>query len=279
MEPEVEASAESKDVSGSEAVAGSESKAVAGSESKAVSGSVAADAVGKPFKIPTELPSELISGSLNEIYKFVKTNLLIENKEYCGILTKVSNNFKLILNGIGDEIDASGDGVCSHASYSNIIWHTHPDSVKRYYPSIEDVVKILKHSEITESYIFCKYGLWKMTYTGEQTSDIIGNIDAIKTSQAQANLYKSTSGYIINYYNFKLDKVVSPGNIYDSTAITTYCDNLSQKIIGLKMTFTDLEGNVLGSKKKRSKKKRSKRSKKKRSKKKRSKKKRSKKKR
>jgi len=261
MEPEVE----------SLTVDEPESKAVAGTESKAGSEAVAS----KVFKLPTELPSELMSGSLNEIFKFVKTNLLIENKECCGILTKVSNNFKLILNGIGDEIDASGDGVCSHSSYANIIWHTHPDSVKRYYPSIEDVVKILKHSEITESYIFCKYGVWNMTYTGQQTNEKIGNIEAIKTSQAQANLYKRTSGYIINYYNFKLDKAVAPGNIYDSAAITTYCDKLSQKISGLKMTFTDLEGIVLGSKKKRSKKKRSKkkRSKKKRSKKKRSKKK------
>ena len=178
-----------------------EAESVAGSESGSGSGSGSESKATKPFKIPTELPAELMSGSLNEIYKFVKTNLLIENKEYCGILTKVSNNFKLILNGIGDEIDASGDGVCSHVSYSNIIWHTHPDSVKRYYPSIEDVVKILKHSEITESYIFCKYGVWKMTYTGQQTNEKIGNIEDIKTSQAQANLYKSTSGYIINYYN------------------------------------------------------------------------------
>ena len=39
-----------------------------------------------------------------------------------------------------------------------MIWHTHPN-VSKVYPSLVDVLKVLKHS-IKRSYIFTPYGYW-----------------------------------------------------------------------------------------------------------------------
>ena len=70
------------------------------------------------------------------------------------------------------------------------MWHTHPNSVKRFYPSVEDIVKILKHSSIYESFIFCKYGVWKMVFLYKYNMTEIGDITSIKLSQFMLNLIK-----------------------------------------------------------------------------------------
>lgn len=189
----------------------------------------------------------LKEGNMLELIEYARYNLLDINKEICGFIEKSGSKLKLVKNSEGPEIDDDGNGSCIHSRNERIMWHTHPNTVKRFYPSVEDVVKILKHSSIYESFIFCKYGVWKMVFLYKYNMTEIGDITSIKLSQASAEPYKTTIGYLINSLNKKLD-AATDGN-YDRSAITDYCNSLNSKIRKFKITFTTYDGEKLGSKK------------------------------
>ena len=189
----------------------------------------------------------LKEGNMLELIEYARYNLLDINKEICGFIEKSGSKLKLVKNSEGPEIDDDGNGSCIHSRNERIMWHTHPNNVKRFYPSVEDVVKILKHSSIYESFIFCKYGVWKMVFLYKYNMTEIGDITSIKLSQASAEPYKTTIGYLINSLNKKLD-AATDGN-YDRSAITDYCNSLNSKIRKFKITFTTYDGEKLGSKK------------------------------
>jgi hypothetical protein len=70
-----------------------------------------------------------------------------------------------VLTHIGPEKTETSRGTCNQVK-APIIWHTH-SSVSKYYPSIEDINKVLKYPEINTSYIYTRYGYWKLDYRGE----------------------------------------------------------------------------------------------------------------
>ena len=174
----------------------------------------------------------LKEGTESELMDYVRNVFLGINNETCGFIIRSGRKLQLIKDSDGPEIGEDGNGSCTHSRYEPIIWHTHPNNVKRFYPSVEDIVKILKESTINESFIFCKYGLWNMVFRGTYSDRAIGNIPMIKSSQEAAEPYKNTLGYSINYLNTILDeklKGITDGNFGPS--IMEYCDSLNTMIL------------------------------------------------
>ncbi len=84
-------------------------------------------------------------------------------QEYCGYIDEVGN---YVLTDIGPEKTETSRGTCNQVK-APIIWHTH-SSASKYYPSIEDINKVLKYSEINTSYIYTRYGYWRLNYSGKR---------------------------------------------------------------------------------------------------------------
>jgi hypothetical protein len=84
------------------------------------------------------------------------------SQEHCGYIDRLGN---YVLTHIGPEKTETSRGTCNQVK-APIIWHTH-SSVSKYYPSIEDINKVLKYPEINTSYIYTRYGYWKLDYRGE----------------------------------------------------------------------------------------------------------------
>lgn len=84
-------------------------------------------------------------------------------QEHCGYIDK---DGKYMLTDIGPEKTENSRGTCNQVK-APIIWHTH-SSVSKYYPSIEDINKVLKYPEINTSYIYNRYGYWTLNYKGKR---------------------------------------------------------------------------------------------------------------
>jgi hypothetical protein len=98
--------------------------------------------------------------SLSEIREvIIKTR-----SEYCGYMLGTT----YVCNHIGPPKGAAGRGSCNQLAAPSI-WHTH-STASKYYPSIEDINKILKHEKIHISKIFTQYGDWTMEYQGGSVS-------------------------------------------------------------------------------------------------------------
>lgn len=86
-----------------------------------------------------------------------------------------------------------------------IIWHNHPRTSK-FYPSREDIVKGLKphNRHISESYIFCEFGIWKIQYWDH---DGVTREEIRQVNRALDTLYhQSDHGRV---YNQETDTAVS----------------------------------------------------------------------
>ena len=84
------------------------------------------------------------------------------SQEYCGYIKTGDTH---MLTHIGREATDTLRGMCNQVK-APIIWHTH-SSASKYYPSAEDINKVLKHPEINTSTIYTRYGYWKLDYRGE----------------------------------------------------------------------------------------------------------------
>ena len=84
------------------------------------------------------------------------------SQEHCGYIDRLGN---YVLTHIGPEKTETSRGTCNQVK-APIIWHTH-SSASKYYPSIEDINKVLKYPEINTSFIYTRYGYWKLDYRGE----------------------------------------------------------------------------------------------------------------
>jgi hypothetical protein len=104
------------------------------------------------------------------------TSITDTSQECCGYIDEVGN---YVLNDIGLDKKETSRGTCNQLNMP-IIWHTH-SSASKYYPSIEDINKVLKHPEINSSTIYTRYGYWKLNYTGKRilTTDEIQVINDI----------------------------------------------------------------------------------------------------
>jgi hypothetical protein len=112
------------------------------------------------------------SNSFYEILNFIKRITIdsnIENEE-CGIIIINKPGSPELLRGKYTvqihERERGKTGTrlyCNYEYYSNIIWHSHP-KVTKFYPSLEDILKIikLKNKQIENSYIFTDFGFWAL---------------------------------------------------------------------------------------------------------------------
>lgn len=123
--------------------------------------------------------------------------------EACGfILNDEKGEPYIYLDNVGSEEDNRAS--CTLSKYSEIIWHTHPFSHKAY-PSIEDIIKILKPRLYPKiSLIFTSWGIWEL-YAGNK--DLISKdlnkaiqkeLDTLyfKTDKGRSVFNESIQGYI-----------------------------------------------------------------------------------
>jgi len=149
-------------------------------------------------------------------------NLLCETSEYCGILHVDSDTNELFIDK--DSInkgkkDSYGRLYCANKKYDKIIWHTHP-KLSKYFPSTEDILKILKNSNINQSFIFTSFGYWALYYYGE--------LPEHKINDKTINIKR-----INDLFYFKTQK----GREYNKDEIDIYISNLKRLISNLSIYF------------------------------------------
>jgi hypothetical protein len=87
------------------------------------------------------------------------------------------------------EVDRSGKSraYCNQSTTQPIIWHTHMRDSK-YFPSLEDIVKVLKYKKIRTSYIYTEYGYWILNNPEDNIDNNIIVIDDQLKRGIQYNL-------------------------------------------------------------------------------------------
>jgi hypothetical protein len=84
---------------------------------------------------------------------------------------------------------------CTFSGLSWVIFHTHP-LVAKSYPSIQDVIKVVKHDVIQYSIIFTEFGIWnissgrKMSSKSDKEKVKQNLIDKYTTSYLDHDIYK-----------------------------------------------------------------------------------------
>lgn len=94
---------------------------------------------------------------IEEVYQSIHRN----DYEICGTADKLYGKWMLYMTGQGESKQGRNPAECNTKQNYNVVWHTHPH-VSKIYPSLADILKVLKHNTHT-SFIFTKYGLWKLT--------------------------------------------------------------------------------------------------------------------
>jgi hypothetical protein len=98
---------------------------------------------------------------------------------------------------------------------NKIIWHTHP-TVSKYYPSVEDICKILKGhpgQEIEYSILFTVYGVWLFS-NPIKTRDVDDRLKAIIDNECNKQFYRASGS----------------GRTYNTDAIQLYIECLKAGI-------------------------------------------------
>lgn len=153
------------------------------------------------------------SKDINEIVK-----LLGDKVEYCGLFENVNGILYIIKDQTTKGIVTEGRPKCFYKNYGKFIWHTHPNTSK-FYPSVEDILKLLKHDQIYYSYIFTRYGYWIMYFKGSYND--INNPNLVK---------------YINNVNTKMYFKTMKGREYNEESIKYYINKL-RSINGFEINF------------------------------------------
>jgi hypothetical protein len=141
--------------------------------------------------------------------------------EVCGVLNTVGDvNLEISTQSRGQNLE--NRNMCIHTRYSEIIFHTHNHSAKSY-PSMEDVIKVVKHDLIQSSVIFTSWGIWslscvrKIRHPDEELIQLVG--------RAIDKFYFATKN----------------GREYNREAVRSLVDAFVRKFyrIGLEMTFEE----------------------------------------
>lgn len=151
---------------------------------------------------------------INQMYDLV----LKQEQEYCIIFN--FNEETRVLNfsrkhSIGTRvIDENGRerGTCSspakdHNKDYPYVFHSHP-KILRSYPSIEDIMKLLRHPEVNLSVIATRWGLYVMKSTDESRKN------ALKYSHLDIIAQKQIYGEMINKYLERFREVENHKGFY-----------------------------------------------------------------
>ena len=116
---------------------------------------------------------------------------LIFNKteESCGTFIPAYDDISSYIFNVHTigELRMGGRKSCKFNNINNepYIWHTHVVG-SRFYPSFEDIRKVIIHSKIKKSLIFTPFGYWELSYNGPpKTRDEVN--DPIKNNVDYAN--------------------------------------------------------------------------------------------
>ena len=109
---------------------------------------------------------------------------------------------------------------CKYERYDHIILHNHPD---KYYPSVEDIEKVVKekNAKIRESFIVCKFGVWR--FVVEPENKMPESVFEGKREDAQR-------------VSDKFYHATGEGRKYNPEAIQTLCDEI-YRIYGSRLEF------------------------------------------
>ena len=178
--------------------------------------------------------------SLDTILGYLK-----EPVEYCGFFMIQYGNYHIMRNKITKGNLDRGRSLCKHdryawySKYGHHIWHTHRNGGK-YYPSLEDIEKVIKNKSIEQSFIFVTSNVRSNAELGKQIGmwvlhcnvDTRGNTrvtaeDSRLIQQENNTFYESTKG----------DDGRDGGRYFDVGAIQSYKDALNSGIDGLRIDY------------------------------------------
>ena len=142
--------------------------------------------------------------------EITRDDVLNENVEMCGYVKESMvdhpdnkyfkiGNFSFIITRKGS-VDDSGRSLCQFHKEDyrkGFIWHSHPYTTK-FYPSAEDIIKVLKNIKVKRSYIITPFGYWIIEFEGmipihdeDQRKELINFINDINNE-----LYSRTYGLV-----------------------------------------------------------------------------------
>jgi hypothetical protein len=139
-----------------------------------------------------------------------------QDYEVCGIMerhTQDANYYKVLLTNMGSPRTENERASCNYSYYSTIIWHTHP-KIGKYYPSMEDIRKVLRNKTIKASFIFTVYGAWLLQCTRD--NDVPKDVEI--------EIHRILNSF---YFHSQTEK----GKTYSYEAINELCDNLNNYLI------------------------------------------------
>jgi len=158
-------------------------------------------------------------------------SLLEKDYEVCGNLFMNSDYSEkcLIPSDMlkGTTILESERGSCVYKAYSPYIFHTHPN-ITLPYPSFEDYVKVMKHSEIKHSIIFTSIGVWNIS-----CGDPIGKEEGATFFHKNKLSYKNSRIENDLYYSVRRKHQEPTLNVHLETYIknvTTYFKKVNMTI-------------------------------------------------
>ncbi len=130
------------------------------------------------------------------------------NYEVCGYVTETGVHYM-------EPQDAPQDTTRLNCTSSDkpTLWHTHP-AISKYYPSYEDIRKLLKRNRTTKSIIYTRFGHW-----------ILENLDDKDADPFYIeHTYKTKINDILKTFYFDSGN----GRTYNLDAINTLIDSLGK---------------------------------------------------
>jgi len=128
--------------------------------------------------------------------------------ELCGSIS-VGMTYKVITHETPPSAEARAN--CTYEDYNeSIIWHNHPKTSK-FYPSLEDIVKVfkMKNKKLHMSFIYTHVGYWRL--------EKIKNVEVTKELSSSIN-------YWLDWLYFKTER----GRTYNEEAVNHMTTNLNK---------------------------------------------------
>ena len=101
---------------------------------------------------------------------------------------------------------------------------------RKYYPSVEDIIKVMKHPTIKRSWIFTEYGYWTIEYNGRPPTTTRYNETYLKYKLLNEYPRVVNGDGIIDNINDGLYYDTHGGKYYDYDLIWGYIEELENNI-------------------------------------------------
>jgi len=151
---------------------------------------------------------QIVANSFSNVVNIIKERTIDSNINYeeCGTIKKQNNEYIIEIHE--EPLIPNENRIhCVNKYYDNIIWHSHPNKEK-FYPSLEDILKIikLKNKQIKYSYIFTEFGFWilksinHIDFDTKMTTSIRHLLDTLyfKTDNGRVYYEESVNEFLYN---------------------------------------------------------------------------------